>query len=184
MVKLVAAATDFTDLKNKRDSLHLTKWVSVFQRSHEFNLFAIMFLGLAALLSVPGSRRVCREPCKPKLFPPLILSLQRNVAWGVQSTGHGLFICQPWQDNEYRLVHSLIVRVTILIVIDNRLRKQPGDSDIPHRVVDTVNYRLSVLTKCSTTFIILTIQFCETRNLAPVIWVGDNLICFQSRRTL
>ena len=37
--------------------------------------------------------------------------------WGISP-----FICQPWQDNEYRFVHSLICCIMIQILFDNGLK--------------------------------------------------------------
>lgn len=51
-----------------------------------------------------------------------------------------LFICQQWQDNEYRFVHSLVCCVMIRIMFDNGLRKM-----VPNRRITTFHTKLSKL---------------------------------------
>lgn len=85
--------------------------------------------------------------CSEKtFFPRYLISWALLVCfWEIS-----LFICQQWQDNEYCFVQSLVCCVMICIMFDNGLRKngsESQDNDIPHKFVETFNYRLCISQK-------------------------------------
>lgn len=90
---------------------------------------------------------------KKTFFPRYLISWALLVCfWEIS-----LFICQQWQDNEYCFVHSLVCCVMIRIMFDNGLRKngsESQDNDIPHKFVETFNYRLCISQKMRNIFLV------------------------------